>query len=354
MKILIDEGLSTLQQLGGIGYFSESLWRNLKKYAECDITDYRYLKGFPRVVKRACYLALANIEPYKQKYDIIHYQNYYLPSHHGRAARIVTIHDMAGLRCPEVYPSWYNIYFRKIITKTSQRSDAITVSSYAIRDDLFNFFPGLSASRIFVCHHGIRPQYFDGVADEKYLKTFLLDPKSYFLYVGNLETRKNLQFVLKGFIDGRSRGAIHPLTKLVLVGKTGAGYEELAPLIAEENNIIHLGRLDDAHLLALYKYCKAFVFPSRYEGFGVPILEAMSQNVPIIISDIPSSVELHERHNKQCFVFNLNDVKGFLDLLSFLDSNGSRTSRELNYGDLSVYSYSQVAANHFKVYQQFV
>ena len=96
MKVLIDEGLSTLQQLGGIGYFSLSLWEHLKKFVECDITDYHYLKRFPRVAKRMLYLGLANIEPLKQQYNIIHYQNYYVPRFLGKSKGVVTIHDLGG------------------------------------------------------------------------------------------------------------------------------------------------------------------------------------------------------------------------------------------------------------------
>lgn len=350
MKVLIDEGLSTLQELGGIGYFSISLWEHLKNFIECDITNFQYLKSLPRIAKRAIYLGLANIEPYKRQYDIIHYQNYYVPRFLGKSKGVATIHDLAGLISPDVYPSWYNTYFRKVLRNTIQRSDAITLSSYAAKEELCGLFPRIDQSRVHVCHHGVRSIFFETHSIEKEIIHLGLQPYSYFLFVGNLEKRKNLSFLLSQFTTARKHALISQDTKLVLVGKLGIGYDDFKFLISEQNNIIHLGRLKEHHLVALYKFCKAFVFPSLYEGFGVPILEAMTQKAPVLISNIPSSLEFHNRHNKHCFVFELGHKETLIELLSHLDKNFETTRHRLNYGDLSMYSYDNVAQEHIKVY----
>lgn len=350
VKVLIDEGLSTLQQLGGIGYFSLTLWRHLRKFIDCDITDYHYLKRLPRSARRAAYLALANIEPRLKHYDVIHYQNYYVPHYKGKAKAVATIHDFAGLTCPDVYPEWYNVYFRKVLRKAIERVEAVTLSSFALREELLGLFPTIEDSKVHVCHHGVRSVFFQSHPVEEDLRPLNIPPFSYFLFVGNLEKRKNIQFLLSEFIEARNRGAIARDTKLVLVGKTGNGYNNFRHLISEQDNIIHLGRLGEEYLVALYRFCKAFIFPSLYEGFGVPILEAMTQRVPIIISDIPSSLEFHRRHNNHCFVFE-RQKKGMLaELLSHLDKNFAEISSSLNYGDLSIYTYDNVAREHAKVY----
>lgn len=352
MKVLIDEGLSTLQQLGGIGYFSICLWKHLKEFVECDITNYRLLKTLPRGVKRAVYLGLTNLEPLRQKYDIIHYLNYCIPRFLGRSKGVTTIHDLGGLKSPELFPIWYNAYFRRIIHSSVVRSDAFTVSSYAVKQELLSLFPRLDELRVHVCHHGVRSVYLAPQPHETEFIQMNLKPYSYFLFIGNLEKRKNVQFLLTQFISARKSSLVARDTKLVLVGKLGIGYQDFQQLISERENIIHLGRLGDESVVTLYKYCKAFLFPSLYEGFGVPILEAMSQKVPILISNIPSSLELHLRHNSQCFVFELGRDETFVEMLSHLDKNSADISPRLEYGDLSIYSYHNVAREHAKVYAQ--
>jgi glycosyltransferase involved in cell wall biosynthesis len=352
MKVLIDEGLSTLQQLGGIGNHCISLWEHLKKYVECDITNYFYLENIPRIAKRLIYLGLANSEPFIKKYDIIHYQNYYIPRFLGKAKGVTTIHDLGGLKYPSVYPAWYNAYLRKVIHAAVKRSDSIILSTQTIKEELHSLFSGINESRIHICHYGIRSVFSEYCPSKEELVSMNLKPYSYFLFIGNLEMRKNLPFLLSQFVRARDNSLIARDTKLVLVGKPGIGYERFQHLISEKNNIIHLGRMSDEQLVVLYKYCKTFVFPSLYEGFGIPIVEAMSQKVPILISNIPTSLELNRRHNNQCFVFELGRGDTLVEMLSHLDKNYAAITASLNYGDLSIYSYDYVAQEHIKIYTQ--
>ena len=124
--------------------------------------------------------------------------------------------------------------------------------------------------------------------------------------------------------------------------------------MSERDNIVYLGRLNEEQLVVLYKNCKSFIFPSLYEGFGVPILEAMSQRVPILISDISSSKELNRRHNNQCFIFELERKETLIEMLSHLDKNYKSIASGLNYGDLSIYTYDRVAQEHLNVYTKIV
>jgi glycosyltransferase involved in cell wall biosynthesis len=350
MKVLIDDGLSTIQQLGGIGYQSLYLSNHLKKIIDCKITDYSKLRLFPRVIKRAAYIGLANIESIKNTYDLIHYQNYYIPRLSGKTKRVATVHDLGGLKCPEVYQEWYNIYFRRMLQNTIKRAEAVITVSNTIKEDILSYFPKIDKDRVFVCYNGIRSVFMDFHPTLEDIGLMNIDPYSYFLFVGNLEKRKNLPFLLSQFINAHNNSIIAPDTKLILVGKIGIGYEKFEHLLSEKQNIIHLGRLNDEQLVTLYKYCKAFIFPSIYEGFGIPIIEAMSQKVPILISNIPPSLELNSRHNNQCFIFDLDRKGTLIDTLSHLDKNHSKVAANLDYGDLSIYNYDNVAKEHVRVY----
>ena len=139
-----------------------------------------------------------------------------------------------------------------------------------------------------------------------------------------------------------------------MVGKPAWGYSELKSLFREEYGIRELGYISDAKLVALYRYSKALVFPSLYEGFGIPIVEAMSQRIPIIISNIPTSIELNSMHNMQLFPFELGDENCFLRHLEKLEVEWEKVRLELDYGDLSIYNYSNVAKYHLQVYRQVV
>ncbi|HMD14495.1 MAG TPA: glycosyltransferase, partial [Bacteroidota bacterium] len=139
-------------------------------------------------------------------------------------------------------------------------------------------------------------------------------------------------------------------TKFVIVGKKAWGYSEIKNLIAGNSSVRMLGYLNDGQITALYRYAKAFVYPSIYEGFGSPLIEAMSQGVPIIISNIPTSVELNENHNNQMFRFDLGDQEGLIYLFQKIDSEFNAIHSRLYYGDLSVYRYETVASLHLEIY----
>jgi glycosyltransferase involved in cell wall biosynthesis len=350
MKVLIDEGLSTLKELGGIGHQSVNLWKSLKKSIDCDITDYQFLKTLPRGVRRAVYLGVTNLDPRLKRYDIIHYENYYVPRFPSSTRKVATIHDLGGLKAPDVYPGWYNAYFKRVLENAVKRAGAVILPSHAVKQELVSTFPGVDASRAHVCHNGIRSAFLETCPSSEELVSMQLRPYSYFLFVGNLDKRKNLAFLLSKFAEARKRRLIAEDTKLVLVGGPGIGFADFQHFISERDHIAHLGRLSDEQLASLYKFCKAFVFPSLYEGFGIPIIEAMSQSAPILISDIPPSLELNLRHNNQCFVFELGRDEMFAEMLSHLDKNFADIRSRLNYGDLSMYTYDRVALEHLKVY----
>ncbi len=352
MKVLIDDGLSTIQQVGGIYNQGFNLWKHLQRFIDCESTNYEYVKKLPRVAKRLIYTAHVNLRPFFRDYDLIHYQNYYTPQFSGKAKTVTTIHDMGGMQCPNVYPAWYNPYFRRIVHQTIRRSDAVIVVSHSVKEQLLRFFPTVDESRANVCLNGLRSIFSQLQPSVDQLAPLRLEPYSYFLFVGNLDKRKNLRLLLTQFVKARKQSLISKDTKLVLVGQKAVGYGEFQNLISEEENIFPLGRLSDADLVVLYRYCKAFLFPSLHEGFGIPILEAMSQKSPILISDIPSSLELNRRHNNRCFVYEIGRDNSLVEMLAYLDKNHAAIVSQLDYGDLSMYSYDNVAQEHIKVYKR--
>jgi glycosyltransferase involved in cell wall biosynthesis len=132
---------------------------------------------------------------------------------------------------------------------------------------------------------------------ESVLRMYSVRPP-YILCVGTWEPRKNLELLLRAFLGMKADGLVRDY-KLVLVGGRGWKDEKLASLVkeAERDEVVALGYVPDCHMPALYSGAKVFVFPSIYEGFGIPVLEARACGVRVATTDIP---ELHEAGGDQC------------------------------------------------------
>ena len=145
-------------------------------------------------------------------------------------------------------------------------------------------------------------QYPNPQQTKDILEKYHLKPKAYFLFIGRIETKKNIQTLVRAYHE---LSKTHPDTKLVLAGKTGRGGNEI--LIRLHNrNIVVTGFVSELEKQVLLKNCLSFIFPSQYEGFGLPLLEAMQAKAPIIASKIPSSLELVKEN---ALFFKPQDVK---------------------------------------------
>ncbi len=349
-KILIDEGLSSYGKVTGIGHHMVSLAQSLGEITDCDITRYDTLRKMPRYFRRWAYIGTCNIATLYKGYDLVHHLTTYVPLVRGKNKRVMTIYDLSSLHYPETISLAWR-YRNQIELKNSiKRVDGIIAISHSVREELLQNFPNLDKSIIHVCPTGLRKGLLKCEPKEENLSTLRLKPFSYFLFVGALTRRKNLKFLLSAFIEAKQRRLISEDTKLILVGKRYWWYSEFSSLIREDVGIRELGYLPDEQIVALYHYSKACVYPSIYEGFGMPIIEAMSQNVPIIISSIPTSMELNKAHNNQMFSFELGDREGLIRLFEQIESESQSIRAALNYGSLAEYDYSSVAATHLGIY----
>lgn len=350
MNVLINEGLSTLGKLTGIGVHSYNLYKHLKKMINCKISNYNYLKYFPRIARRTLYISIVNIEVFFKKYDIIHYQNYYVPRNNTGTRQLTTIHDLTCFKYPDSLPGSYLPYITKAITQSINNVTAIITPSESTKQDVLNQYRGIKDENIFVCWNGVRDIFFNNLSiDKNYLYSHNLFENEYFLYVGTIEHRKNLEFLIENFIYAQLNNLISNSRKLVLAGKMGYNSEKITRYL-EYKNIIWLNHVNDVQLVSLYHFARALVMPSLYEGFGIPIAEAIVTNTPVIASNIPSSLEFNRRHNNNINLFKLNDRNSLVQLLEFADKHNLR--EKLDYGDTTIYSYDNVANNHLNIYKK--
>lgn len=208
----------------------------------------------------------------------------------------VTIHDLAFKKYPQTFPKKDLIKLNFLLNIAVKRADKLIAVSQSTKNDLLQFFPHLSEERVKVIHHGFDGEFFGTKLPQEEifqkLKSYKLEANSYILYVGALQPRKNLVRLIEAFNIAKKN--ISEM-KLILAGETAWLASDI--LAARErspykNDIILTGRVSFEELRALYQGARCFVFPSLYEGFGLPVLEALASDVPALLSDNSSLREV--------------------------------------------------------------
>jgi glycosyltransferase involved in cell wall biosynthesis len=221
-----------------------------------------------------------------------------------RTRTVVTIHDLGYLHFPEAHTPAHRRYLWLSTLWSARVADRVIAVSGATRDDLVRH-AGIRPDKIAVVHHGVSTR-FKPVADQSATPALLQRygiTGPYFLYVGTVQPRKNLVRLIEAFAQTEARGwrleaseagrlspslqwpASSP--RLVIGGKRGwltEAIERRAADLGVADRVIFTGYLPDADLPALLSGALAFVFPSLYEGFGMPILEAMACGTPVLAS----------------------------------------------------------------------
>jgi len=236
-------------------------------------------------------LALA-IASYRDRLDVLHVQYIGPPWHRG--ARVVTLHDLAFLRHPHSFPASQRWRLRWLVPANARHAAAvITGSEYSKRDIQAAY--GIPSERIAVVHDAPDPRFRsvrDGAALTA-LRRRLGIRTRYVLYVGRLNPRKNLVGLLRAF--ERVRPRLSEPVQLVIAGQPDFQTEQLDANIAASAcraDVIRTGYVSDADLPALHSAAAVFVYPSLFEGFGLPPLEAMACGTPVICSSAGSLPEV--------------------------------------------------------------
>lgn len=237
---------------------------------------------------------------WRRNLDLVHFPHFNVPLFYRRPF-VVTIHDLILLHYPTQKASthhafWYRfkyfIYLRIIRSAIRRAQSVLTVSRFT-RQDVVSFYPEAEA-KLCVTVEGVdqfclwqSPQQTKDILTTYWGKTGRTAEKPYVLYVGNSYPHKNLDIFL-------TLAKAEPEVDIVLVGRPDYFYERLSQKIqqAKITNIYLVGGVPDAHLAVLYRNAKGYVFPSLYEGFGLPPLEAMQYGIPVLVSNRGSLPEV--------------------------------------------------------------
>lgn len=237
-----------------------------------------------------------------------------LPLLHRKSLKIVvTVHDLAFKIFPEYFTKKDLLKLNKLSDMAISKADHLIAVSEATKNDILKFYPQISAEKITVIYHGFDPNVFQLEISQKESEEILkaispageLKPKTHILYVGAIQPRKNLGVLIeafeeiKGYTKMRSSGSvssgINKDLKLIFAGAPAWKAEETLKKISISKfskDIIVTGTIGPKEISALFQNAKMFVFPSLYEGFGIPVLEAMASGVPTILAKNSSLTEV--------------------------------------------------------------
>lgn len=241
-----------------------------------DNHDYRQPARMLKTAWRESVWARTSGRAQLRKVDLLHSTALPLVAR-PRVPQVVTLHDLAVLRHPERFRPWQRFGGARRLRALAGAEHIIAVSQFTADEAMALL--GLSARKITVIHHGVSLAADEAVPDAL--------PSEFFLFVGSLEPGKNLALLRQIWLAAEASG--NSLPPLVIVGARwlGVAGEGAAPA-----GWRYLGHQSDEVLLALYRRARALLFPSIYEGFGLPVLEAMAAGCPVICGRVASLPEV--------------------------------------------------------------
>ena len=223
--------------------------------------------------------------------DLFHSPDFTLPPVRQGTKTIVTVHDLSFLRLPDCFEPALLGYLVKNVPAALDRADWILADSESTKRDLVELLDA-DRERITVIYPGVEPRFHPladpGILDSVRTKYDL--PDRFILSLGTVQPRKNYAGLIQALDRMRDRELC-----LVIVGGKGWLYQDIFATVEElglQDRVVFAGFVDDADLPALYNLAEIFAFPSLYEGFGIPPLEAMACGIPVVTADNSSLPEV--------------------------------------------------------------
>jgi glycosyltransferase involved in cell wall biosynthesis len=240
------------------------------------------------------FLRLPGIDKLIEGSDVVHLPSLVIPPFSRKIKLVVTIHDLAFLIFPQFYTRWGQICMKRGLQIATAKTDKFIADSHFTKDQIVEL-TGIPEEKIKVIHLAADARYRpvnDRSEIERVLTAYKIDSE-YILYLGTLEPRKNIVKLIEAFYLFRNNYS-HPL-KLVIGGKRGWLYQDIFNRVEELDlgkDVVFPGYIPEDDIPTLMSAATVFVYPSIYEGFGLPPLEAMSCGTPVITSNISSLPEV--------------------------------------------------------------
>jgi glycosyltransferase involved in cell wall biosynthesis len=285
------------------------------------------------------------------KYDLHHATSYVLPFFWNYPS-VVTIHDLIALIHPEFCQRESAFYFKHFLPRTIKKAAKIIAVSKKVKDDILKQFE-ISPEIIKVIYLGVDNIFKKIQSEEALIKlkhTYKL-PQQFILFVGNIEPKKNLARLIIAFNQLKQQTETNH--KLVIVGRNGWKYKSVYSLISAlkiDSEILFTGYVPREDLAGIYSLADVFVFPSLYEGFGIPPLEAMACETPVIVS---SHGALPETTGGNCLQVDPYDVDDITKTINKLLTDNALKKRTIEDGKKWVknFTWEKAAEETLRIYE---
>jgi len=278
-------------------YTSEShleIAYNLKKDFKDSKIEFKFFSVSRKKLDLWSRLKFPPLELLGFKADLLHCPDYLIPPTMNKNI-ILTIHDLAFVRFPQFNFDWFIKKYTREVKKNAHISRKIIADSASTKNDIIKFFKinPAKVEVVYLAADSIFKKLPEKNKNKNVLKKYKINEK-YILSVGTIEPRKNFITLIKAFNHIKQKKADFNY-KLVVAGRTG--WKSEATYLERENSpyrddILFTGRVPDQDLVQIYNQAELFVYPSLFEGFGLPPLEAMSCGLPVIASDTSSLKEV--------------------------------------------------------------
>lgn len=283
--------------------------------------------------------------------DLFHGTNYDVPLWTSRPS-VVTIHDLSIILHPETHDQYLLRRTLRRMPTMARKAQMIITPSESVRGEVCEHL-GIKPDKVVAIPHAARPSFRPAMLSETVSVTRRLEIEDDFLlFVGTIEPRKNLLTLVRALEDIYRTTALRP--QLVIAGQEGWLTEEFFSYLKGggiRERVRFTGNLGDNDLRALYSKCRAFIYPSLYEGFGLPLLEAMACGAPVIASRISSLLET--AGNAASFVAAEDPLELAQSIVRLLNDSGERQRLSLaGLQRASEFSWESTAAATLNTYRQ--
>ncbi len=284
--------------------------------------------------------------------DLFHSPNFILPPTRQSTKTLLTVHDLSFIRYPQGAVGKLRRWLEKVVPRSLARAHHVLADSESTKQDLIDIF-STPADQITVIGAGVEPR-FQPITDTPILdavaQRYLL-PKKFILGLGTLEPRKNFT----GLIDAFSQSKVQETHHLVIAGGKGWLYDDI--FAAAENSPvtgrIHLiGFVADDDLPALYSLADVFAFPSHYEGFGIPVIEAMACGTPVVCANNSSLPEVAGQSAVQVTATDTTELSDAIYCLA-IDNSLRESATGKGFEQAKTFNWRVAAHRLLDVYHSF-
>jgi len=265
---------------------------------------------------------------------------------------VITIHDLGFKRFKKAYSLWQRIYLNLVYWWAARQANKIIVPSRFTKEEVLKFYK-VKENRIEVVHEGYNEKVFYQEKDLEKINSVLQNykiEKPYFLYVGRIESKKNIIALINAYKKLIKQKKLN-VPKMVLIGRSGFGYVKIKKELELVKKMFFLpGYVKEEDLVYFYNGAVAFIFPSLYEGFGLPLLEAMACGCPVISSKSSCLPEIGKSAVLYFYPQDINDLARIMEKV-IRDENIVNQLRQKGFINVKDFSWEKCAFETYKIFQ---